>query len=227
MVWCVYYNASKFPTFPVIEVDHCRTGALKKDLKTIDWAVLMPNTLDVNQTLNTTTITFGADFEPLLVWVSFPFQFKYRIVTFMSTSGQTKVFNFWDSNKLNEDLPNELKSDHRFIIEAKQEQKINSQYPIMAIVAQYSNNDCSNSCATNINGQGSIVFMNANNNSIKYCYVGNPYNDMACTPENLKTLIDCSHITTTTAIHTTAGTQTNGPINWFKWLKTILYSILW
>ncbi|XP_054154150.1 uncharacterized protein LOC128952739 [Oppia nitens] len=188
MVWYVYYKAD-------YKKDYCRVGALQKNLKAIDWAVLYADTLNYKQLFNTTNITFAANFRPILAWLSIPYQVMYRVITFMSDSGSTKSYNFNDPNKPNEDI-SMISQYQRPILEGKQEQEVYKNYPLMAIIGQYSYNDCGcsdgNCCSTKVDGQGSIVFMNVNK-TIQYCYVGIPQSE--CKP---KTLIDCSDTTLTT-----------------------------
>ncbi|XP_054165158.1 uncharacterized protein LOC128962781 [Oppia nitens] len=241
MVWCVWFNGTEKPIIVGVNYDHCRVGALRKDLKTIDWAVISVDTLNVKHADNdSTTIDISNEFKPTFAWTSIPFQRERRYVTFWYKVA-TKTYNFDNPYQPFIDIT-EINKIQDWIIRGLIELKINKEMEIMTIIGQYSQNDNSNGGSAD--GQGSIVFMNVDN-SIKYCYVGRPFNGMACKPENLKTLIDCSHIITTipitsiTAIpttptaavstipiHTTTSTQTNGPINWFKWLKTTLYIVV-
>ncbi|XP_054165154.1 uncharacterized protein LOC128962778 [Oppia nitens] len=236
MVWCSWFKAKDKPIIVGVDHENCRVGALRKDMKTIDWAVISSDTLNVKHAANdSTTIEFGKEFRPTFAWMPIPSQTKRRYVTFWY-NGVTKTYNFDKPDKPFMDI-NKTDTKPKEIIRGISESNVNKETEIMTIIGQYSyaDNDYS---TTTANGQGSIVFMNANS-SIKYCYVGLPFNQKACKPENLKTLINCSHITTTipttaipttptaaipttstTTMTTTTGTQTNGPINWFKWLKT-------
>ncbi|XP_054164874.1 uncharacterized protein LOC128962525 [Oppia nitens] len=71
----------------------------------------------------------------------------------------------------------------------------------MTIIGQFSEYDYVKHYYTGTEGQGSIVFMNINS-TIKYCYVGLPFNNTACLPKHLKTLIDCSKTPTSTPTST-------------------------
>ncbi|XP_054165145.1 uncharacterized protein LOC128962769 [Oppia nitens] len=220
-------------------------GALQKDMKTIDWwekSHIITYFLNWKY-LSTSTIDFTSNFKPTLAWTPMNITKDYPIVTFMDNNNnndvKTRVYNF--SHHFHP-IHTMNTNDQQMFIEGKQEIQINSITKLMAIIRQYSQYDFANGNGGQMGGQGSIVFTNdGDNSSIKYCYVGNPFNETACKPENLKTLIDCSLKTTTTTPKTSSismttsistlttiptQTQTNGTINWFKWLKTTLYIVV-
>ncbi|XP_054165144.1 uncharacterized protein LOC128962768 [Oppia nitens] len=220
-------------------------GALRKDLKNIDWWHKGMN-YGINF-FDTSTIDFTSNFKPTLAWTPMNITEDYLIVTFMDNNNnndvKTRVYNFSSYYKPIDNIYG-LSEKQKFFIEGKQEIKINSVTKLMAIVRQYSRYDYANGKGGEMGGQGSIVFTNVGDKTaIKYCYVGNPFNETACKPKNLKTLIKCFPKTTTTipkttttpkttslsmttsipkttTIPTLTGTQTNGTNNWFKWLKT-------
>ncbi|XP_054165148.1 uncharacterized protein LOC128962771 [Oppia nitens] len=212
MVWTTITRSSKLSNTMNV------TGALRKNSNLIDWRLYN------FAYLYTTTIDFQPNFKPALVWSPMPITENYPIITFWDNNNnndiKTQTFNFSFYLQPTDNIY-ETTDQQKFVINGKQEIKINKVTKLMAIVRQYSQYDYANGKDDKIGGQGSIVFMNIPDNSvIKYCYVGNPFNETACKPNNLKTLIKCSSKTTITATPTTTGTQTNGPINWFKWLKT-------
>ncbi|XP_054165155.1 uncharacterized protein LOC128962779 [Oppia nitens] len=220
MVWCSWFEGTDSPIIVGVDYGHCRVGALRKDLKTIDWAVISIDTLNVEHTANdTTTIEFGKQLRPTFAWTPIPSQSANRYVTFWFKN-LTETYNFHSPYQPFIDIT-ETDSTENEIIRGKNELEINEEIEIMTIIGHYIYYDYDPDYSSGTaNGQGSIVFMNANS-TIKYCYVGLPFNKKTCKPENLNTLINCSHITTTT-MTTTTGTQTN----WYKWLKTTLLIVV-
>ncbi|XP_054165151.1 uncharacterized protein LOC128962776 [Oppia nitens] len=91
MVWCSWFKANDIPG---VNVRHCHVGALRKDMKTIDWAYISADTLNVKHAVNdTTTIEFGKEFRPTFAWMPIPYQSDNRYVTFWY-KGLTKTYNF-------------------------------------------------------------------------------------------------------------------------------------
>ncbi|XP_054165175.1 uncharacterized protein LOC128962800 [Oppia nitens] len=188
MVWCNWYLKDAKPTIDGVNYDHCRVAGLKKNLKTIDWAVVSNVSLSLMQTLDSTNIKFEDNFKPLFAWLPESHRKQERLATFWSNN-QTIVYNFYDPNNPVKGIPSIVdKDEQRLIINGTNERKLNIQ--LMTIVAQYSEYD-NNGVQKSINGHGSIVFTNENQ-IIRYCYVGQPFNETACKPSNMKTLIDCS-----------------------------------
>ncbi|XP_054165177.1 uncharacterized protein LOC128962802 [Oppia nitens] len=190
MVWCNWFNKTDKPTIVSANHNHCRVAGLKKNLKTIDWAFVNFDTLRLIEQTDSTNIDFEANFKPQFVWLPQPFRFRERLSAFWSNS-QTIVYNFYEPNNPVKGIPSIVGEDiQRLIINGTKERKLNIE--LMTIVGQYSlydNNGVSN--PNSINGQGSIVFTNENQ-IIRYCYVGQPFNETACKPSNMKKLIDCS-----------------------------------
>ncbi|XP_054165149.1 uncharacterized protein LOC128962772 [Oppia nitens] len=210
MAWTTFTNKLDSRNLPV----YC---GLQKDMKSIDWWFTYNINIVDKHFLTTSTIVFPTNFKPIIVWSPIPIRDRSPIVTFLDNNS-TLVYDF--SNYSHPTNTSKVNTQQMFVIEGKRETEINKVTKLMAIFRQYSQYDYNNGKGDEMGGQGSIVFTNvANNTTIKYCYVGNPYNETACKPENLKILIDCrSHTTTTTISITTIPT----PTVWFKWLKTTL-----
>ncbi|XP_054165173.1 uncharacterized protein LOC128962797 [Oppia nitens] len=188
MVWCNWYLKDAKPTIHGVNYDHCRVGGLKKNLKTIDWAVVSNVSLRLMQTSDSTNIKFEDNFKPLFAWLPESYRKQERVTTFWSNN-HTIVYNFYDPNNPLKGIPSIVREDtQRCNINGTYERKLNIE--LMTIVSQYSEYD-NNGVQKSINGHGSIVFTNENQ-IIRYCYVGQPFNETACKPSNMKTLIDCS-----------------------------------
>ncbi|XP_054164399.1 uncharacterized protein LOC128962090 [Oppia nitens] len=166
MVWALQENNETF------------IYALQKNMVSIDRMAFngsLNNTSgSSSSSLNTSIIIPSTDnFKPFMAWTPMPITYPI-VIFFDNNNGLTKIYNL--SSDPNITISTINKTDNLKMIE-----QLNKVIKLMAIIGQF----------TSLNNSGSILFTKFGN-TIKYCYLGNSYNDITtCNPEYLKTLIDC------------------------------------
>ncbi|XP_054165179.1 uncharacterized protein LOC128962803 [Oppia nitens] len=168
-------------------------GALRKNMKSIDWVGLMDGGMNLTNPLYSidSEINFANNFQPIFAWIPIPLNRKTDyLLTFWDNKAMTQTYNITHINRMSN--VTDANVEELAIITGEREKQVNKLTKLMTIMAQYSHYDYdSYPNQTDMRGQGSLVFMYVDT-AIKYCYVGIPFNELACKSDNLKTLIDCS-----------------------------------
>ncbi|XP_054165171.1 uncharacterized protein LOC128962795 [Oppia nitens] len=179
MAWSLRFN------------DINKIGALRKDMETIDWLEPVDDSLNLTTSaqLTSSILIFRNFFKPIFAWIPVPLNNNDLWLTFWDNKAITQSYDMTYPYRPFSFIVTH--AENVAIINGTLEKQVDKRTNLMAIMAQYSHYDYDNYPKQGLSrGQGSIVFMYVDT-AIKYCYVGQPFNETACKPDNLKTLIDC------------------------------------
>ncbi|XP_054154980.1 uncharacterized protein LOC128953520 [Oppia nitens] len=236
LIWNVWFASGDTGRLKGHDYAYHRFGGRERGLTWINWYQLDNNLAFIAITQNSMYNLTVADFKPQFAWVSTVRKGREsRFVTFWDNF-TTNVYNFTDPQFM-QLVKRTNSSEDEPILFGDNERSLDKSLNIIGIIGQYSlaDNDGLNKSFC---GHGSIVFMNFGE-SIKYCYVGNPFISDSCKPENLKTLITCStptlptsapplpvvSITESITDSTTAKPDDDGP-NWLLILILIIVAVV-
>ncbi|XP_054154983.1 uncharacterized protein LOC128953523 [Oppia nitens] len=188
LIWNVWFASGDTGRLKGHDYAYHRFGGRERGFPWISWYQLDNNLSNMAITHNTHYNLTVADFRPQFAWVSTVRKGRESRFVTLWDKFTTNVYNFTDPQfmqlvKRTNSLPDEP------ILFGDSERSLDKSLNIVGIIGQYSVAD-SGGKNDSIRGHGSIVFMNFGE-SIKYCYVGNPFISDSCKPENLKTLITC------------------------------------